>query len=541
MNKLSYLFLAIIIFLAAFLRLYHIKDKCFFLTDEAANSREAIFVKDIFNHTIKSFSLKNITNKERVDYISNNLGGLPLTNPKPGHVVLIALFGSFTNGIKDYTSSLMSAVFGLATVILIFFLGKSLYSPKVGILSAFLLSISGYHLLYSREGFGEINTLFFFVLANIFYIQSIKNKYFSIWYLGLSGLFTGIAYSCHYRWILMPFFFYVYELYFFYRKKPHFTLENIRRFTTLSLTMLLPFAIYESFYHLLLIIYRKSNIVFPFRTYIELLYDNIFRFGSSVAFNIQDFIAYPFYLFKLEGIVICILLLYGIYKLIRNYTSFNFIIFFQFFVSLIFFGLYSADFPRFFVIALPSIFLIISKALDDYIKPKNIVFIVILVLICIFSLPNINNTLNLNSGLRKAFNYLSRQGVTKHITTHEQVSFFYVKDPNLVRDIRNIESYTSLKNLYNQDYRYLLVDVQKYITKFPHFPFKKSPLLIEIESRAKPIFTIKENRGLHFQFWFEHCIVSFLNTLNFFKNIDKKDISEVRIYDLKDFFRSQNL
>lgn len=536
MNKVSYLLLIIIIFIAAFLRFYHIQDKCFFFTDEAANSREAIFVKDIFNHTIKSLSFKNITAKERANYISNNLGGLPLTNPKPGHATLIALFGNFTEGLKDYTGSLMSATFGLATIILIFFLGKSLYSPKVGILSAFLLSISGYHLLYSREGIGEINTLFFFVLANILYIQSIKNKYFSIWYLGLSGFFIGIAYSCHYRWVLMPFFFYVYELYFFYGKKPYFSIENIKRITTLSLTMLLPFAIYESFCHLLLIIYRKAGIVFPFRTYLELLFDNFFRFGSSVAFNIQDFIAYPYYLYKLEGMVICILLLYGIYKLARNYVSFNFIIFFQFFVSLIFFGLHSADFPRFFVIALPSIFLIISKALADFIKPKNIIFMVILVLICIFSLPHINSILSLNSGLRKAFNFLSEQGVTKHITTHEQVSLFYVQDPNLVRDIRSIESCNNLKNLYNQGYHYLLVDVQKYITKFPHFPFEKSPLLAEIESKTKPIFTAKDNRGLHFQFWFEHCLVSFSKTLSFFKNIDKKDISEVRVYHLKDFF-----
>lgn len=539
MNKVSYFFLIIIIFIAAFLRLYHIQDKCFFFTDEAANSREAIFVKDIFNHTIKSFSFKNITDKERASYISNNLGGLPLTNPKPGHAALIALFGNLTNGIKDYTCSLMSAFFGLATVILIFFLGKSLYSPKIGILSAFLLAISGYHLLYSRQGIGEINTLFFFVLANILYIQSIKNKYFSIWYLGLCGFFIGIAYSCHYRWVLMPFFFYVYELYFFYSKKPHFSIENIKRFSTLSLTMLLPFAIYESFYHLLLIIYRRAEIVFPYRTYMELLFDNIFRFGKSVAFNIQDFIAYPYYLYKLEGIAICILLLYGIYKLARNYVSFNFIIFFQFFVSLIFFGLHSADFPRFFVIALPSIFLIISKALDDYIKPKNIVFIVILVLICIFSLPNINNILNLNSGLRRAFNFLSAQGVTKHITTHEQVSLFYAKNPDLVRDIRNVESYNNLKDLYDQGHRYLLVDVQKYITKFPHFPFERPPLLKEIEYKVKPIFVAKDNRGLYFQFWFEHCLVSFSKTLSFFKNVDKKDISEVRVYCLKDFLNKK--
>lgn len=536
MKKLSF-FLVVIIFVAAFLRFYHIQDKCFFFTDEAANSREAIFMKSIFIYTLESFFLKDTTDKKRVTYISNNLNGLPLTNPKPGHASLIALFSVLTKGVRDYTASIMSATFGLATVVLIFFLGRSLYSTRVGILAAFLLSISGYHLLYSREGIAEVNTLFFFVLANIFYIQSIKDKYFSIWYLGLAGFFIGVAYSCHYRWVLIPFFFYIYEFYFFFRKKPYFTLENIKRYITLSLTMFLPFVIYESFYHLLLVLYRKANIVFPYRTYLELLYDNIFRFGSTVSFNIQDIIAHPYYLYKLEGIIVCILLLYSVYKLIKNYMSFNFIILFQFFISLIFFGLYSADFPRFFVIALPSIFLIISKGLDDYIKFNNKVFIIIIVAICVSAIPNIGSILNLNSGLRKAFYFLNKQKVVKHITTHEQVSLFYAKDSNYVKDIRNIQNYNNLKDLYNEGYCYLLTDVQKYIPPFPHFPLEKPPLLAEIESKIRPTFVVKDNRGLHFQFWFEHCLVSFSKTLNFFENVNKKDISEVRIYNLKNFFK----
>ncbi|MBU2600444.1 glycosyltransferase family 39 protein [bacterium] len=547
MNKklFLYLLLIIILFLGGLLRFYHLKEKGFFLTDEAANSREAVFVESLFSHTFKSLFFKNITDQERATYISNHLEGLPLANPKPGHASLIALFGTFTAGVKDYTSSLMSAFFGLATIFLIYLLGKSLYSSQVGVLTAFLLSISGYHLLYSRQGIGEINTLFFFVLATTLYLQSIKDKYFSLWYLALSGLFIGIAYSCNYRWILMPMFFFLYELYFFYRKRPYFSTENLKRFLTLSIAMILPLAIYELFYHLVLIIFRRANVIFSFRTYFELLFDNFYRFGGSASFNIYDFISYPYYLYKLEGIIICLLLIYGVFKLIKSYQPLHFIILSPFLISLIFFGFYSADFPRFFVIALPSIFLIIAKSLEDLIKSstsrKKKILILILILIGIFSVPKIRNILSLNSGLRESFKFLESLKDLKHITTHEQVSLFYVKDPKLVKDIRSIKNLANLKDLYGEGYHYLLVDTQKYITKFPHFPLESSPLLVKIESKIKPILVIKENRGLYFQYWFEHCVVSFSKTLAFFKNVDKKEVSEVRIYHLKDLFKKEKL
>lgn len=73
---------------------------------------------------------------------------------------------------------LLSVLFGIGSIILIYLIGKHLFKEKQALLAAFFLAISPYHLWYSQETRPYI-AFVFFSLASTFFL--LKNKW--IWYL----------------------------------------------------------------------------------------------------------------------------------------------------------------------------------------------------------------------------------------------------------------------------------------------------------------------------------------------------------------------
>jgi 4-amino-4-deoxy-L-arabinose transferase-like glycosyltransferase len=68
-------------------------------------------------------------------------------------------------GPTELAVRLTAAVYGSATVLAMFFLGRALMGPLVGLLAALLLAVLPWHLHFSRIGFELITLPFFFVLA----------------------------------------------------------------------------------------------------------------------------------------------------------------------------------------------------------------------------------------------------------------------------------------------------------------------------------------------------------------------------------------
>lgn len=54
-------------------------------------------------------------------------------------------------GISEVAVRFPSVVFGVLTILVVYFIGKKLYSRKIGLLSAFLLAINPLHVYYSQE------------------------------------------------------------------------------------------------------------------------------------------------------------------------------------------------------------------------------------------------------------------------------------------------------------------------------------------------------------------------------------------------------
>jgi len=74
-----------------------------------------------------------------------------------------------------------AVIFGLLTILVIYKLGKVIFNQKVGLLSAFLLSISPLHLKYSREVRYYSFLIFFSSLTILFIYKIISEKKKNIW------------------------------------------------------------------------------------------------------------------------------------------------------------------------------------------------------------------------------------------------------------------------------------------------------------------------------------------------------------------------
>lgn len=104
-------------------------------------------------------------------------------------------------GLNEFSVRFPSALFGALTVLMTFFLAKILFSPAVGLVSAFLLAISPWHLQFSRATF-EVNlSVFITVSAVTFFIAGIKKPKLFI----LSAVLFGLdLFSYHSTRVITP-------------------------------------------------------------------------------------------------------------------------------------------------------------------------------------------------------------------------------------------------------------------------------------------------------------------------------------------------
>lgn len=75
----------------------------------------------------------------------------------------------------DFGIRLLSVIFGVAAVPIIFFLGRSVFNNTVGITSALFLALSPFHIKYSQE-VRVFSIFFFFLLFAIYMIVKLTKE-----------------------------------------------------------------------------------------------------------------------------------------------------------------------------------------------------------------------------------------------------------------------------------------------------------------------------------------------------------------------------
>lgn len=169
--------------LGAYLRLYKISDYLTFLGDEG---RDVLVVERmIINH---KFTLLGPT---------ASVGGFFL-----GPIYYYFMLPFLWLWRLDPTGpAVMVALFGLATIYLLYRLGKKMFNPVVGLLAAGLYTLSPIVIAYSRSSWNP-NIVPFFALMLIWCLwdiaQNLKPKYF-VW----AGIILGIGLQLHYLFLFL--------------------------------------------------------------------------------------------------------------------------------------------------------------------------------------------------------------------------------------------------------------------------------------------------------------------------------------------------
>ncbi len=194
-SSLRYLFFSqniliwLILAFAAFLRIYRIQDYMTFLGDEG---RDVLVVYNILHGKLTLLGP------------TASVGGFFLG---PIYYYFMAPFLLIFN-YNPVGPAIMVALFGIATVWLVYKFAKEIFNSRVGLISALLYSISPIVIAYSRSSWNP-NIFPFFSLLTLYVIYRalIKNN---TKLLILGGVFLGISMQLHYLAFFLGFIIAVY-------------------------------------------------------------------------------------------------------------------------------------------------------------------------------------------------------------------------------------------------------------------------------------------------------------------------------------------
>lgn len=172
-----------ILMLATYLRLYRIADYMTFLGDEG---RDVLIVKRmIVDH---KFTLLGPT---------ASVGGF-FMGPIYYYFMLPFLWAWNLNPVGP---AIMVALFGIATVLLVYIVGIQWFSRPVAIISSLLYAVSPIVIAYSRSSWNP-NIVPFFALLSMYLLGAavLKDKYHFLFYVGLCA---GIGVQLHYIYLFL--------------------------------------------------------------------------------------------------------------------------------------------------------------------------------------------------------------------------------------------------------------------------------------------------------------------------------------------------
>ena len=79
-------------------------------------------------------------------------------------------------GVNNFASRFFSAIFGTLSLVLIYYLGKKLYNPIVGFLSALVLGTFTTFYMFSRLAMTDVPLVFFILGSIYFFVLSVKTE-----------------------------------------------------------------------------------------------------------------------------------------------------------------------------------------------------------------------------------------------------------------------------------------------------------------------------------------------------------------------------
>jgi 4-amino-4-deoxy-L-arabinose transferase-like glycosyltransferase len=184
-GQLALRFLPIILILAigAYLRLYKINQYMTFLGDEG---RDVLTVKRMI-----------VDGKWTLLGPTASVGGF-FMGPIYYYFMLPFLWVWRLNPVGP---AIMVAIFGVATIFLVFFVGKQMFSKRVGIIASFIYALSPLVIAYSRSSWNP-NIVPFFAISLVFLLWRAArfNRWNELFWVGIAA---GIGIQLHYTFLFL--------------------------------------------------------------------------------------------------------------------------------------------------------------------------------------------------------------------------------------------------------------------------------------------------------------------------------------------------
>lgn len=223
--------LVLIVIIAATLRLYHLESAPPGLyPDEAMNG----------NNLLEAIH----TGDYKVFY--------PENNGREGLFMNIQSFFVSATGLREpWVLRLPSALFGILTVLGLYFLAKELFSKEVGLLASFFLATSVWHIIFSRIGFRAIMAPAFAVWGIYLLLRAMKRWKFgenSFVYATIGGVVYGLGFYSYIAYRVTPVLVLFIMVFFLVCAKEHKhflrLLRNCAVFAFSALLVVLPLGMY---------------------------------------------------------------------------------------------------------------------------------------------------------------------------------------------------------------------------------------------------------------------------------------------------------
>ncbi len=564
--------LVAILVIGAVLRYYHLSEVEPFLADEAAYVLEARYIYSLLSTARQSLKLKREEIRTGKDVwkkdieqqrFTQDLEGRVPWYARPGHLYLICLAMKLLGPDNLQAAATVSACFGTLSIVLVFILTNSLYGSIAGLVAAGLFSLSAVQVLYSRSFLTEQDSMFFFLLALLFYVSNRKAHPEQRWCsLVVAGLLMGVSFVIHYRMITYIAALWLLEAPFWCTTHLRSIRNAILRSLVLAGSILVPIVCTElPYYMAMLFTHFALKTTIPFNTYIEQLIGQflylVATYADSPATGIAaiNVLTYPYLVWIIEGPLTCIALFGGIVFFSVRTKGFPkhliVVLFLVPWVSCTLFNprtRYLSGFLPFGLIMLGASVQGLRSSLPlSRSKLQALICTAALVALFASALSHAVRAIEPTTSYRKAIAFLKERGAHAHLATFPLLSQVYVGVRYVPDQLPSSEE--ELHEAYQHGYRYLIVDFVKDVIdvvvdqfhldkkgeKFATFK-RRIDLVDHIESTTPPVYTCP---NLHIGKVYNLFEVNqhFTTTMAYARAVRSSEKAmTIRVYDLERYF-----
>jgi hypothetical protein len=556
--------LLLILAVAAVPRFYGLQEAGPFVADECDYYLESQFIHTGLVALLDSFQLfleqrrtgEDLWKREeQLRFIEENTLGKSPWRARVGHNYLLVL--GMALGKQGYNvGNYVSAVFGLLSVLLVFFLGRTLYDTGTGLLASALLAVSGFDVVYSRSALLEIDLNFFLLLATLFYVRSWRaaGGRALLWSC-LASLALGMSFLIVYRALVPLLVFWLFEARLAVSRRGNGENPWVPRALALALPMFFLLLLAELPYYLGFLACKMLSIVPPFMTYFQqVLASVVFVGGYCLASTKKvsewaNFLSFPYLFWKMNGPLVTLTCFMACGYALWKRSRADLFLAGLFLFPLLLFSVVQPR-ARYGSFAVCVGVLLAARFLREILagrRTRKTVFLVIpwVLLLIAEGLWHSGKAVQAPPGYRQAMEYMRSNKGIRHVSSYPVASAAYAGSEHVLPTWP--ESEAELHALYEDGYHYVLMDfVEVALDRFtylvPEGPKKERltrsrEVMARIKETMDPVFVCPNPpvAYLHNIFEVNH---NFSMSMEFCRGIleHAEVLMPIRVYDVGDYF-----